>query len=729
MALATIITGAQKRTKDSFASSAVVGLALRANGEETVKVIDSRGNVFRAGIVAPTVAPTITTVTGGGALPAGYRGYLYVYASSRFPFVESDLAINGKLFPRSNPSPASVQVFTANQKITAATVTKTTDPAITTIWVFRTASFASSTEAATAAAAGQAFFLTELVNDGIAGTTAWTDNNPVDGTDQVQSDNYLSPQFQFTVYSDPYWWGFGNLPFAANASWANSHTAGTGKITLTGDDTWFNGRDGQNVTVTGVTTGGYDGNGTFKLLVLTDKTATITLDGVTPVAFASVATSPGKVTVQGPATTLYRSKPRNPFSWGYTDSIGNVLVPQQYAFKIGGGLGTAIAVVPNNAILKLDCEFPAKCVSLNLRAAGTNAFEGTLRTISDVYSVTAHFSQFNATTKDGNTVLWGMDFKNYTIVQSDGVTQIPIGAEIPNTLRALTKDRTRQLLTHGCYDPNAELNCMWVSTVNGLSLVNYLIYQHAPTGFWGFANEHDVLSSALIQDTLTGANKVFVGTQTGLLGQALVDDAWSNWLPSTGAYTGTCKVATGTTLTTDTADPAFNTTDDGLVGNWVLVTDASGQQEQVARISAVSAHVLTFDLVRPLIGGGTAAFNPVPQLGWKFYIGLIECKLLKYFDFGAPQTDKQLLEIWLTQQNSDPTTAGTLIRFYRERENTYQQFAPLQNTYDDTTGSDSWFSKEEVPAELVKMFALEFINRGYQQWRFINLVLKPRIDP
>jgi hypothetical protein len=166
-----------------------------------------------------------------------------------------------------------------------------------------------------------------------------------------------------------------------------------------------------------------------------------------------------------------------------------------------------------------------------------------------------------------------------------------------------------------------------------------------------------------------------------------------------------------------------------MVGNWVLVTDPNGQQEQLARISVVTAHTLTFDWFVPYIGGITTMFNPIPVVGSKFYVGLIECELFKYFDFNLPQTDKRLLELWLTQQNVDTATTGTLLRFYRERASGYVQFAPLQMTYDDTVGSDAWFVDESVPSELVKVFGLEIINRGYQQWRFINMVLKPNLDP
>lgn len=725
MPLTTIIAGAQVRCKDAFASSPAVGLALRSNGEEKVKVIDAKGNVYVAGIVGPTVAPAVADA-GPGLLPnAKWAAYLYVYASNKFPFVESDLAINGRLYPRSNPSPATAYQYTgAGSRQVAGTATKTTDPLVTTIWVFRTTFFASSLEATTAAAAGQAFFVTEVANNGIAGLQAWTDNNPVDSADQVQLDNYVAPQFQFCVYYDPYWWGFGNLPFVAQATWT-----GPGVVTITAPDKWFDGRNAQNMTFEGINTGGFDGVGTFKFKWLTATTAQTTVDGTTNAALPSAGS--GKITIQGPATTLFRSKPRNPFSWGWTEYIGNINVPQQYAFKVGGGMGSAIAVVPNNATLKLDCEYPAKCYTLNLRAAGTTPFEGTLRIISDVYSVSSHHSQFPAVTASGQTVLWGIDYKNFAIVQSDGITQAPISGPIPKILRALTTDRTRQLLAHGLYDPRTELNCLWVTTANSQSLVNYLIYQHAPTGFWGFVMEHDVLCSAPIQDTLTGNIKTFVGTQTGFLGQALVADVWNNWVPDTGLYFGDVFTASANSIDTAVADPAFNIVDVGIVGNWVLVTDPYGAQEQFARVSAVTAHTLVFDVIRPVFGTSTVAFNPVPDVGWKFYIGMIECRLLKYFDFQQPQTDKQLMEIWLTQENSHPEAAGTLIRWYRERNNTYTQFAALQNQYgpNNDESSDAWWVNEEIPAELVKMFGLEIINRGYQQWRFVNMVLKPRLNP
>lgn len=748
MPLSVILADAQSRSKDSYAASSAVGLCVRANGEEPVMVIDGRGNIYRAGINSPTVAPVVTD-DGAGTLTHEYwAAYAYVYATSRFPFVESDLAVNGKLYPRSNASPITTyQYIGAGARKTDGTVTKTTEIGIDKIWLFRTPLFATQAEAQTAGEAGQLFFLSEIANNGIAGTATWTDNNLVSSFDQIQSDNYAAAQFQYVEYYDPYWWGFGNNTLRAIAAWTNTGPGGVARIVclngLTedgqifgGNDSWVGtGRDGQNISFNGITTGGFDGNGTyrFKFIPVAGVVAAYyaaTIDGTTPVALP-IESLGAAVTIQGPATTLYRSKARNPFSWGFTQTIGEVNVPQQYAFKVGGGLGTAIKVIPNNATLKLDCEFPAKCYTLNLRAAGSASFENTLRVISDVYSVSSHHSQFAAVTQSGQTVLWGVDFKNFCIVQCDGNSQIPISSPIPKLMRGLSTNRARQLLTHGVYDPRTELNCIWVPTANAITMVNYLIFQHAPTGFWGTSLEHDILCSATIQDTLTGATKTFIGTESGFLGQALVKGVYSNWLPDSGLFFGTCSLATADSITTAPVAEEFNTEQDGLVGNWCLVTDPDGKQEQWARICNcnLSGHTITFDLIRPYIGGVITAFNPVPAVGWKFYIGIIEARLLKFLDFNLPQTDKQLLELWLTQENVDPATAGTLIRYYRERENTYKQFATLQNKYDDAADSNTSFVNQDIPSELVKMFGIEIINRGYAQWRFLSMVLKTRANP
>lgn len=280
-----IISNAQNRWKDSIVSSPTLGLAVRSNGEEKVKVIDSFGNVVEAGIPAPTVAPSLS-LSAGTDLTDGWYGYAYVYASSKYPFIEAN-AIGGKLYPRSNPSSATVIEVTGNDDVVVE-VTKTTDTRIDEIWIFRTERFATQLEAETAAEAGALFYLATVANNGVAGTTTYTDDDDVGGVDQIEFDNFEAPQFQFGAYYEPYFYGFGNLPFVAQVSWDNSHTGSTGLIELVdASDKWYDGRNEQTVRLEGITTGGIDGRGTFKFLYVSATTATVTTDGETPVALPS----------------------------------------------------------------------------------------------------------------------------------------------------------------------------------------------------------------------------------------------------------------------------------------------------------------------------------------------------------------------------------------------------------------------------------------------------------
>lgn len=724
-----IIASVQTRVKDTVASSPVVGIAVRANGEERTKIIDRNGNVYPAEIPQPTAAPALSNIAGGTLTNDRWYAYRYVYAAAtNYPLVENELSINGHIYPRGNPSPKlslKVPAGPSTNRTIRVTVNFSTRADIDEIWIFRTAAYTSQPEADNAAEAGLAYYIGKVTNVPGGGTTAYDDGNPTPGVDQIELDNYPAPTFQFAVYYDPWWFGFGNFTFHQNVIWDTN-----GLITLQSGK-WFDGRNGQFLTLSGITTGGFDGLGGYKFLWVDDTTAYATLDGsnpVTPTTFPAMGVGTNTITIQGNATTIYRSKGRNPMAWGWTRVVGNLRTAQLWALKVGGGQGTAITVVPNEPILKADCEFPAKCFSLNLQLCKDyDSFSKSKRIVSDVFSVTSHWSQFTAMTPNGIPVLWGMDYKNFAILQSNGLTQVPIAGPVPKILRRLTRERPRQLLSHGIYDPYTELNCMWVTTEDSVSLVNYLIFQHAPSGFWGFVDEKDVLCSASIPDSTTGEIKTMVGTETGLYGQAFARDYSYNWLPESGLYSGTVSGATLTTITAAEAGVSpFNTVDAGLVGNWCLVVDENDETEQWCRIAGVTATTLTFDIIVSYEGTSLNMFDPIPSVGSKFYIGLIECRLRKLFDLQLPSTDKRFLELWMTQRNVDTSLADPLLRLYREREETdyVGQFTLERNSYNGGEDSDVWFNKDEIPSELMKSFTLEIINRGYTEWMIYNYLMK-----
>lgn len=746
MATVIVSTDIAGNVKPSFASSSLVGLTLRANGEETTKVLDMNGNMVEAQFPTPTTAPVLTLVAGVGQLPNAnkWAAYVYLYAAtSRYPFVENDISIGGSVAARGPYSAkSSIQIDATGMHVHLVMTAPPADrPDLDQIWIFRTVFFDTQAEAELNADAGNLFFVSaiDIVAGGPDGT--YDDGNPLEGNDQIEADNFGVPTFRYCIYADPYWWGWGNFPLSVDTTWAT-----TGIVTLTDGTKWFTGRNGQYVRLEGVSTGGIGNNGLWLFKWLSATTMQLTLaDGSDATLTASGS---GKTVVQGSPTTLYRSKPRNPFSWGFTEYLASgSRVPQVYAYKIGGGLGTAIAQVPSVPYLLLSTEYPAGSFTLDLRAAGSTSFERTLRTLSTFYSISSHFSQFNATRQYFPTsgsqqrtekiVLWGWDAKNYCIVETDGIDINIVSEKISKTLRRMSPKRSKQVLAHGAYDARNRLNCMWLPTADSDMQVNLLIAHHSPTDQWFIHEEHDVLCSAQFQDGDTNLSKIYIGTETGLMGQAFAEGFYANWIASARSF-GTIGSATALSITRNDGNTFFLDRD-GYVGNWCLVTDLNGENEQWGRISAVTGTTLTFDYIKPAIGTVHTAFNPPVTLNSIFHVGVIECRLLKYFNLNAPAEDKKLSEIWVTIDNVDVSfvsnfeddSGSTFLRYYRERA--ALPFAPKANTrlniklkrveMDDGDGTAVWFT-DEPPTERIKAFGVEIIDRGFLPWRMYDWTLK-----
>jgi hypothetical protein len=668
--------------------------------------------------------------------------YRYVYAATqRYPLVENDISIGGSLAPRGMPSPvATVQVYDKNYtvQLTNLLAPPLGRPDLDQVWIFRTAIFRTQQEAQENGEAGNLYFVAAV--DVAAGGPAvtYTDENPLEGTDVIEIDNFGIPTFRYVIYADPYWWGWGNMPLSVDGVWQTD-----GTIEITDGTKWFKGRNNQYVRLENVETGGIGDNGLWLFKWLSPTTAQLVDNDGNDSTVPTAAT--GKIVIQGPPTTLYRSKPRNPFSWGFTEYLADgSRVPQTYAFKIGGGLGTAIAQVPTVPYLLLSTEYPAGAFTLDLRAAGSTQFERTLRPISNFYSITSHFSQFTATRayapgneaqlRQEKIVLWGWDAKNFAIVECDGLSLNIVSEPVSKTLRLLTQDRSRQLLAHGAYDARNRMNCMWLPSRDSQSQVDLLVMQHAPTNQWFVHNDHDVLCSAQFQDGDTNLSKIYIGTETGLMGEAFADGFYANWV-SSGRSLGTCTVATANSITRDDG-VQFYLDRDGYVGNWCLITDVNGENEQWGRISALDEWTLTFDMIRQADGTWGTEFNPPIAEGSIFYVGLIECKMRKYFHFGAPAEDKKLSEIWLTMADVTYTpmaghVGSTFLRYFRERK--AKPFAPKQDnltgvrlhrvSMDDDETTSVWFT-QEPPTERIKAFGIEIIDRSFKQWRMYDWTLK-----
>ncbi len=541
--MGTILTGAQDLWPDSYATSESCKLTLRVNSEELSRIITPYGGVVRAGIEAPTVAPT-TALVGTPGLVAGYYVYRYVYASTKYPYVDNAVTTgNGQLWPRSNPSPPSAAAHPTGGNLTVTvTVTKTQRADIDKIVIYRTGRFDTSADAVAASANGDLFVIGTVGNDGISGTTTLSDNGLVDTGELLETDNYLAPTGAFCRFTGRHFVIAGEFDLDVAVT-----LDGSSDVVITSSGMW-DGRDAQIATFDGVLTGGFDGRGSFYVksnpgirpvfaaILYQESTLTNTMS----VPFSGTTT----MHVRGFSSTLYRSKPNNPLSWGVTDvseiqnsdgSSSVEKVPHLFAMPLPGGNVSALAVAANGRILKVDFENPQRTVVYDLSFANGNEEDlgETEKIIDETNSCTAHFTQFNGLLGQ-QTLLLGLDTYNGVILACDGYRQMvvsdPLGLYLTNNLIDVSFGRR---FFHGGYDPLTEMNCFWVKTIGAPYACDTLIWSHS-SGLWSWTPDYNVSCSGTILDSTTGDRFLMGGTENGHIGRLFTKDVYENWMNQAG---------------------------------------------------------------------------------------------------------------------------------------------------------------------------------------------------
>ncbi len=685
----------QDWVKNSYAACPEIDLTVRADGERRVSVIDSTRHVIPAGISAATATPTVANGAAGTFPNDKFWAYVYVYAADKnFPLVQNERTGGGNLGPRGNPSPPSATqsgASSTNQRVVTLT-NNTTEWWVTAIWIYRTKYFNSAAEAANAAAASSLFWIGTVPNNPSIPTVTFTDNN-LALRDQVENDNFPAPQFKRIVYSNQFFWGFCNDPLEREVI-----VDATGFVTLNDpvNERWFDGRNGQFARLQGIEAGGYDNNGTFfwKWISLSEAQLynDIQLTSIPTLGFTGTT----MLKIFGPSTRLFRSKINNPLSWGTTDVIGVVQVPQPYFFDVGGGRGKAITILPNLNMLKLDVENPNNTFTLNLKLAGTVNFEPSKRTMAQNYCSSIHESQFSATLDKGQNVIWGLDTKASAIVECDGGNQNNTSTMVFKSIRRMILDGSSEQMFHGAYGQRLELNCQFIRTIPDFEggspgVFDYLfpfndklIFQHGPTGLWGTCDVYDMLSSCEMIDR--GIARLVVGTSTGYIGELFEPNTWWHWFKPGVLSTAVIKnpgfgqerkFATGTfseTLTSHSASPTFwefggTTPIQGIIGNWVTIRRYRTTNPKIAvqtficRVDAIDTDFtggdrLHFDKVLQRLQTGYVGILPtvMPRFSdvnyadadWvsDWYIGLIETVAGRSFTGKQPQNNKKLEEIW-----------------------------------------------------------------------------------
>lgn len=619
--------------------------------------MDSQGFFVPAGFDAPSVAPSVTTgATGAGLTANKWVAYSYVYAAEgRYPLVQNARQPGGSSAPRSNPSEVvGKQTHATLLSAQIVEVTRSTRVDVTEIWIYRTDYFDTEQEAEDAGNAGLAYYIGSVVNPGLGLTTTYTDTTTTaTGGTQIEYDNFPAPIFKLCIWAEPYFLGFGNAPFEEEVE-----VTAAGVITLTDpDQKWFSGRDGQQVTMEGINTGGYDGYGGFYFKAVTNTTGQLYLDIDLTQAATVNKTGTTQIRIKGASNLLFISKPNNPFSWGSTKVVGGAQIPELNFVRVGGGEGTSIAVIPALSLVKVDCENPSASYSFDLRQVGTTAFAASRNDVSRTYSVSNPETQFEIPLQDGNTVTWGLDGKNYAIVQSDGLNQAPISTNIFATLRNISTDPDDRKFNHGIYDPRTEIAIFWFTDKN-YRQPGYGVVYHVPTGNWFLTEDMDVACSALVLDNEPNVYKTLIGTESGLICEAFSPGIFghhsnlitgrTSWWNSGGGFT--------LTLIDDATQGQLDTAQEHLiVGNWITLffgtsadPNVSDQVNNlgfaaVAKITGMTATQLSLD---PTLAFGQELF----ENGSNFFgiIGHIPIRLRKTFNASNPSKQKQITDIALT---------------------------------------------------------------------------------
>lgn len=693
-----IISDAQNRIKDCFASSQLIDLTVRSNGEEKTKVIDAQGSVVVAGLEAPTVAPTLTIGTATGLTPSKYVAYRYVYAATaRYPLVQNAVTGGGSLAPRSNPSPLQsilTDAAVGGKKINV-TITKSLRPDINRIWIYRTDYYDTLVEAQDAATAGELYYLDLIANpqDGVAGTVVYVDSTvDVTSGELIELDNFVAPTFQFVLYAEPYFWGFGNFAMVANVT-----VDATGLVTLTiAKDKWYDGRNGQVVTMEGINEGGYDSFGGYYFKWLSATTGQLYLDPELTIPGTVNASGYTVITIKGLSSTLFRSKPNNPFSWGETNIVGDLTIPELVSIRVGGGEGTAMAIVPTSSTLKLDTEKPNKSYTFNLRQAGTDAFIDSKREISNTATASNHWAQTESQGDDSN-ILFFYDNNTATIAITDGSSIQDISSPVFETLRNVRLGTNAALHAHMIYDSKHQLLITWVPQVINLDVsggdptgpdywYRALIF-HFPTKTWSTLMSPDITCSATIIDTETNERKTIIGNAIGRIGQMLTPGQYYDWLtdganpdlvyqrwPVKGDWSEDDASFIERAIINEASDIIM------LVGMWVyLVQDYQILiYARIESITLVSGNIyqINFDQFYDIRFNNfktTAQNSEGSNFDTYIFAGVTFCSIDSSIWRQNPITTKKLTEVWVQAANVysyiqttvDNVTRNLFFKFYR----------------------------------------------------------------
>ena len=742
-----------------FTSAPDLNLTMVADGERLPKVIDAAGVEYPCGITAPTYTPTVADVAGGTFSNTSYVCYKFVYASSKFPFVEHAITAGGQIYPRSNASPASAAYKPASSsRKLVVTVEYSQEALVDKILIYRTDFFDTSDEATTAAEAGQMTYVGVVDNYNMVGTTTFTESDPYVGGEDLSLDNFVAPIFKNVCYVEPYFYAGGNDDFIGDV-----YVSHLGEVTLTSGQ-WRDGRNGQIATFTGIDSQGFDDRGSFYFKWTSNTTAQLYLDSDLTTTTPSPMQGTTKIRITGYGNILYRSQARNPFAWGITEVIDDVIVPKVFNIRVGGGNITSIIQLNGANLLKVDTVNPTACYTFNLRAQDTVEFASTRRSSAGSLSAISSYAQVEVQMTSAGISTLAFDANSNKIYITDGSNVEEVSDVINQRLGNTSDDLEKRGLISAVYNRDTDLALFFLpqKTKSGEPDCFFSIALGFHAGFkqWYSFLLPDITASATIEDTTTGRRFTAVGSEKGKIG-ILFDsdeDKYSfNWIDKTsGLYNVVDRypmnILTDGTLTFDSQSTLLEDSElEEWVGMWGVLTtkfdsaDTGYYARYLARIASwVDANNITFDLVYDFatdlfVSGLTnlGSVSPGEYYG-QLWMGSNPVAISK--TYMAQKDSLKAVQFWITYDA--PTVAGYVdYSFGHDIDNSSVEvnrgfqgykssgFTSVSNlTRDlsrDFNDQDAYnnraYIKQLFPVDTLHGFMLTFSQFGYVRHTYIDI--------
>jgi hypothetical protein len=677
------------------------------NGLMWPRRIDANGNFHILGVQqASDPSSVVESATPGGLVAGRWYAYVAVYASSRYtrPVAVADGSTN---YTRGNPSNpialgAAMAVGDRSIDVTVPTINQ---PGITHVLIYR--SYGANTR--DLALQGPFYYAGQGINAG----TSVTINDGV--TDDllglaVERDNYRPKAYRYAINANGYIFAGGNLKMGTG----NTCTVASGSEVVTADgDIFYDGMHDWFFKLNDDDSGGVNLGGLYYARYLNANT--IRLVGTDGEPFPYDGPNAGAnrdFIVYLPGHVLQWSKFGEPEAWPAFNSI-------TFEGEIMG-----IAQVPNQPLVMVFTDTPAIYV-LDLNLIGTESFKTNKHLVSTEYTVSSHYSLVPV---DGR--IRGICMQKKCIIESDGTGVRDITSRvIPRIFDYLSQDANDHRNWHCAYDQTQHFFEAFVTFQSALRLVDFGIGQYTITGSWFFNLEKDLLSTGNYLDPSTGEQMVLGGTEGmgrgsgGIWGRIFAPNIWDDWILG-GLHWGTISnVVNATTFDVDISSDSLYTDGAGLVGRWVMVADSNDEYAQIGYIQSHTASRIT---VYGVIGGlSTEEFSPPPQVGWKFYLGLIEMRFgPKQFEFGDPEQLKKVIELWCSVENHNDDNLP-FFRLYRGYEPGYdKQMSSVERTNWDNTGNNSLLvSKSESKMESVPRWGTAWYDRSYDEVKLHSLTI------